>query len=119
MSKASNAAAAAAVAAETAATAAIAPAPSVEAPPASPGAANVELGVLRQVPMTVQVEVGRTSITLGEILDELEVGVGVAAVCRYKGKEYKIDVTSLEWPKKKPEGFEWIEAYQHWYSTLG
>jgi flagellar motor switch protein FliN/FliY len=35
---------------------------------------SVEFGVLRQVPMTVQVEVGRTSMTLGEVLDELEVG---------------------------------------------
>jgi flagellar motor switch protein FliN/FliY len=37
-------------------------------------ASSVEFGVLRQVPMTVQVEVGRTSMTLGEVLDELEVG---------------------------------------------
>jgi flagellar motor switch protein FliN len=40
-------------------------------------AANVEFGVLRQVPMTVQVEVGRTSMTLGEVLDELEVGSSI------------------------------------------
>jgi flagellar motor switch protein FliN len=39
--------------------------------------ANVEFGVLRQVPMTVQVEVGRTSMTLGEVLDELEVGSSI------------------------------------------
>jgi flagellar motor switch protein FliN/FliY len=38
---------------------------------------NVEFGVLRQVPMTVQVEVGRTSMTLGEVLDELEVGSSI------------------------------------------
>ena len=37
-------------------------------------AGRVEFGILRQVPMTVQVEVGRTVMTLGEILDELEVG---------------------------------------------
>lgn len=44
--------------------------------PRDDGKANttVEFGVLRQVPMTVQVEVGRTSMTLGEVLDELEVG---------------------------------------------
>ena len=46
-------------------------------------------------------------------------GFGVDAVCRYKDKEYRIDVRSLEWPKKKPEGYEWIEAYQHWLSTVG
>ena len=38
---------------------------------------NVEFGVLRQVPMTVQVEVGRTSMTLGEVLDDLEVGSSI------------------------------------------
>ena len=38
---------------------------------------NVEFGVLRQVQMTVQVEVGRTSMTLGEVLDELEVGSSI------------------------------------------
>ena len=35
---------------------------------------KVDFGLLRQVPMTVQVEVGRTQMTLGEILDDLEVG---------------------------------------------
>ncbi|HLW72285.1 MAG TPA: FliM/FliN family flagellar motor switch protein [Candidatus Binataceae bacterium] len=40
-------------------------------------AGRVEFGVLRQVPMTVQVEVGRTVMTLGEILDELEVGASL------------------------------------------
>ncbi len=38
---------------------------------------GVDFGVLRQVPMTVQVEVGRTSMTLGEVLDELEVGSSI------------------------------------------
>jgi flagellar motor switch protein FliN/FliY len=42
-----------------------------------PQGAKVEFGVLRQVPMTVQVEVGRTTMTLGEILDELEVGASI------------------------------------------
>jgi flagellar motor switch protein FliN/FliY len=51
-----------------------APAPANNFPP--PGA-RVEFGVLRQVPMTVQVEVGRTTMTLGEILDELEVGASI------------------------------------------
>jgi len=38
---------------------------------------SVDFGVLRQVPMTVQVEVGRAMMTLGEILDELEVGASI------------------------------------------
>ena len=37
----------------------------------------------------------------------------------YKGKDYKIDINSLGWLKQKPEGFEWIEAYQAWLATLG
>jgi hypothetical protein len=41
-------------------------------------------------------------------------GRGVKAICKYKGKEYPIDVTSLEWGKERPEGAEWIEAYLAW-----
>jgi flagellar motor switch protein FliN/FliY len=48
----------------------------IAAPPANV-AGGVEFGVLRQVPMTVQVEVGRATMTLGEILDELEVGASI------------------------------------------
>ena len=52
---------------------------SAAAQPNIPSAAKggVEFGVLRQVPMTVQVEVGRATMTLGEILDELEVGASI------------------------------------------
>jgi hypothetical protein len=31
-----------------------------------------------------------------------EAGFGLDAVCRYKGKEYRIEINSLEWPRKKP-----------------
>src|SRR5258707_15149042 len=48
-----------------------------------------------------------------------EFGHGVDAVCRYKGKDYRINVHSLEWPKKQPEGFEWIEAYRAWLANSG
>jgi hypothetical protein len=48
-----------------------------------------------------------------------EVGLGVDAVCRSKGKDYRIDISALEWPKQKPEGYEWIEAYQAWLSGGG
>jgi hypothetical protein len=43
-------------------------------------------------------------------------GCRLDAVCRYKGKDYNIDINSLEWPEKKPEGFEWVEAYRLWLS---
>jgi flagellar motor switch protein FliN/FliY len=41
------------------------------APAANPA---LDFGALRQVPMTLHVEIGRTVMTLGEILDELDVG---------------------------------------------
>jgi hypothetical protein len=61
---------------------------------------------------------------IGEEVEVVELrspaaGYGLDAVCRYKGKDYSIDVNSLEWPKQRPEGFEWVEAYQFWLSTLG
>ena len=61
---------------------------------------------------------------IGEEVEVVELqcpqdGFGLDAVCRSKGKDYKVDVSSLEWPKQKPEGFEWIEAYLLWRSTLG
>jgi len=37
----------------------------------------VDFGVFRQVPMTVRVEIGRAAMTLGEILEELEVGSSI------------------------------------------
>jgi hypothetical protein len=47
-------------------------------------------------------------------LREAEMGYGVDAVCRYKGKEYRVNIDSLEWPKQKPQGYEWVEAYHFW-----
>ena len=49
-------------------------------------------------------------------LESASEGLGVKAICKYKGKEYSIDVTSLEWGKDRPEGVEWIEAYLAWRS---
>ena len=43
-----------------------------------------------------------------------ESGYGLKVICRYKGKLYPIDITSLEWIDPLPEGFEWIEAYFEW-----
>lgn len=48
-----------------------------------------------------------------------EAGFGVFAVCRYKGRDYNIDINSIDWPKKKPVGFKWIEAYQSWLRRIG
>lgn len=38
---------------------------------------GLDFGALRQVPMTLHVEIGRTVATLGEILDELNVGTTI------------------------------------------
>ena len=56
---------------------------------------------------------------LGETVEVTELrqpprGPGLKAVCQYKGKEHLIDIASLEWPKQKPKGFEWLEAYLAW-----
>jgi flagellar motor switch protein FliN len=40
-------------------------------------AGGPDFAILKQVPMTVQVEIGRTVMTLGEVLDELEVGSSI------------------------------------------
>lgn len=45
-------------------------------------------------------------------------GHGLYAVCARKGKKHKVDVTSLEWPKKRPQGFEWVEAYLAWRGSV-
>lgn len=37
----------------------------------------LDFGVFRQVPMTIRVEIGRAAMTLGEILEELEVGSSI------------------------------------------
>src|SRR4051794_34541644 len=48
-----------------------------------------------------------------------ESGKGLDAVCRYKGKDYPIDILSLAWGEKKPEGHEWVEAYRLWLNGGG
>jgi hypothetical protein len=61
---------------------------------------------------------------LGEEVEVVELrgaksGYGVDAVCRYKGKDHRISIFSLEWPKQKPKGHEWVEAYQAWMGGNG
>ena len=41
-------------------------------------------------------------------------GYGLMAVCERKGQPHRVDITSLEWVKPYPEGFEWIVAYLNW-----
>jgi flagellar motor switch protein FliN len=52
---------------------------------------HIELGLLRVVPMTVTVEIGRASMKLGEILDELRVGSTIR-LDRHSGEPAEIYV---------------------------
>ena len=39
---------------------------------------------------------------------------GIMAICRRKGRKYRVSISSLEWVGKPPKGAEWIEAYKAW-----
>ncbi len=39
---------------------------------------------------------------------------GIIAICKRKGKKYRVSITSLEWPGKPPKEAECIEAYKAW-----
>ena len=47
-------------------------------------------------------------------LDPADTGHSIQATCERNGMKYRLDVTSLEWKKPYPKGFEWIEAYLAW-----
>ncbi len=48
-----------------------------------------------------------------------QAGYGLFAVCERDGRKYRVDINSLEWIKPRPEGYEWIEAYQAWRELVG
>ena len=48
-----------------------------------------------------------------------EEGYGLFAVCERNGRQYQVDINSLERVKPHPEGFEWIEAYLAWREGVG
>jgi hypothetical protein len=43
-----------------------------------------------------------------------EGGRSILAVCRLRGKVYRINATSLEWKDNRPAAADWIEAYRFW-----
>ena len=45
-------------------------------------------------------------------------GYGLVAVCERNGKKHRVDITSLEFVKPRPVGFEWIEAYLDWRGNV-
>lgn len=46
--------------------------------------------------------------------DNAEGGTDIVALCKRRGKSYKIGILSLEWDGKPPKGAEWVEAYRAW-----
>jgi hypothetical protein len=38
----------------------------------------------------------------------------IVALCRRKGRTYRVNVTALEWAGRRPAGAEWFEAYRAW-----
>ena len=46
-------------------------------------------------------------------------GYGMLAVCRRKGRAYRVDINSMEWIEPFPEGYQRIAAYQAWRKRNG
>jgi hypothetical protein len=38
----------------------------------------------------------------------------IVALCRRKGRTYRVNVTALEWAGRRPAGAEWFDAYRAW-----
>jgi Calcium binding len=51
-------------------------------------------------------------------LESTPSGLGLNAVCRYRGKTYRVDIASLGWAPPYPKGFRWIQAYFAWRGDL-
>jgi hypothetical protein len=41
-------------------------------------------------------------------------GREIVAICRRKGRRYRVNVTVLEWPGRSPTGAIWFDAYRAW-----
>lgn len=39
---------------------------------------------------------------------------GIMAICRRKGRTYRVNATALEWATRPPVGAEWFDAYRAW-----
>jgi hypothetical protein len=38
----------------------------------------------------------------------------IVALCRRKGRTYRVSVTALQWAGRRPVGAEWLDAYRAW-----
>jgi len=43
-----------------------------------------------------------------------DTGREIMAVCRRKGRRYRVGVTALEWTGRPPTGAVWFDAYRAW-----
>lgn len=39
---------------------------------------------------------------------------GIVAICKRKGRPYRVGLTSLKWAGRPPAGAEWFDAYRAW-----
>ncbi|MBI4590184.1 MAG: hypothetical protein HY725_15230 [Candidatus Rokubacteria bacterium] len=39
---------------------------------------------------------------------------GIVAICRRKGRTFRVNATALEWTTRPPVGAEWFDAYRAW-----
>lgn len=39
---------------------------------------------------------------------------GIVAICRRKGRQYRVTLTALEWSGRPPTGAIWFDAYRAW-----
>lgn len=39
---------------------------------------------------------------------------GIVAICRRKGRTYRVNATAIEWAGRAPVGVEWFDAYRAW-----
>jgi hypothetical protein len=55
------------------------------------------------------------------VVESLEISAAeqLVAVCRRGVKRQKIGILELPFPKRAPEGAEWIEAYRRWSTSGG
>ena len=42
----------------------------------------------------------------------------IVALCRRKGRTYRVNATALQWAGRRPAGAEWFDAYRAWLKGM-
>ena len=42
----------------------------------------------------------------------------IVALCRRKGRTYRVNAIALEWAGRRPAGAEWFDAYRAWLTGI-